>query len=220
MIIANIKRKHIKTLCYLFGIVSIFPLTNVQAHPHSWIDLKTEIVGNETHIQGFKMSWTFDAMTSAYMLDGEDLSANNKSKTLKEIASSLMRNIYTEHYFTYFYDGGSIIESGFSDQGLLTHNRTQLTLEFYLPLLNPQEITNGSMKLFVYEAGYYTDMSWGNENDIQLSSELSKHCSLALILPNPTEEQFSYAMSLGANENPNYEQGKVFSQTVNIICNK
>jgi ABC-type uncharacterized transport system substrate-binding protein len=214
------RRQYIKFLCCLFSITLMLPLTYVQAHPHSWIDLKTEIVGNETQILGFNMSWTFDAMTSAYMLDGEDLSANNKSKTLAKIASSLMENINVEHYFTHFYDGETPIKHGFSEQGLLTHNKTKLTLDFYLPLSKPKEINNRSMTLFVFEAGYYVDMSWVSENDIQFSSELNKHCSLELILPNPTAEQFTYAMSLPVDADPSYELGQVFSQTVNIICNK
>lgn len=220
MISANIRRKNIKLVCYFFSIITLFPLGHVQAHPHSWIDLKTEIVGNETQILGFNMSWTFDAMTSAYMLDGEDLSAKNKSKTLAKIASSLMSNIRIEHYFTHFYDGETSIKLAFSDHGVLTKNKTKLTLDFYLPISKPKEINNRLMTLFVFEAGYYVDMSWENENDVQLSSELSKHCSLELILPNPTAKQFTYAMSLPADANASYELGKVFSQTVNIVCNK
>ena len=220
MMNANIKCKSIKYACYFWGMLSLLPWNFVQAHPHSWIDLKTEIVGNGTHIQGFKMSWTFDAMTSAYMLDGEDLSPKNKSKTLENITSYLMENIKTEHYFTHFYEGENLVESGFSEQGVSIHDKTQLTLEFFLPLLTPKKITERPMRLFVYEASYYTNMSWVHENDVQLSSELNKHCSLTLIQPTPTEEQSSYATSLAANETPKYEQGKIFSQSINIICNK
>ena len=214
------RRRHMRFLCCLLSIISVFPFMHAQAHPHSWIDLKTQIVGNETQILGFKMSWTFDAMTSAYMLDGQDLSAKNKSKTLAKMASSLMVNINTEHYFTHFYDGDTSIKYARSDQGVLTQYKTKLTLDFYLPLLKPKEINNRSMTLFVFEAGYYVDMSWKSENDVQLSPELSKHCSIELILPNPTAQQFTYAMSLPADANPNYDLGRVFSQTVNIICNK
>jgi len=218
MVSLSSQRKYLKHVCRYLILLGTFFCTHSYAHPHSWIDLKTEIVGNETHIQGFKMSWTFDAMTSVYMLDGEDLSPENKAKTFADMAAYLMKNIDTEQYFTYFYTGDQVIKNGFSDQGVVTQNNLQITLEFYLPLFTPQEMGNNTMKLFVYEAGYYTDMSWENENDVQLSSELSKHCSLTLIQPNPTEEQFVYATSLGADENPNYEQGKVFSQSAEIIC--
>ncbi|MCG9596266.1 DUF1007 family protein [Vibrio sp. Isolate25] len=32
----------------------------LQAHPNSWLDLKTHIEGQESMITGFEMEWTFD----------------------------------------------------------------------------------------------------------------------------------------------------------------
>ena len=214
------KRRYINIMLYFFSVMSILPLTHVQAHPHSWVDLKTDIVGNKTHILGFNMSWTFDAMTSAYMLDGEDLSAKNKARTLAKMTETLLENIHTERYFTHFYDGDTRIDNALAGKATLTQSKIKLTLHFYLPLLKPKVITPTPMTLLVFESGYYVDMSWESANDIQLSPELSQRCSLALILPTPTEEQSSYAMSLSADESPNYEQGKVFSQMVKITCHK
>lgn len=45
--------------------------------------MKTYIQGRDGMITGFKMEWTFDPMTSAYMLDGEDMSPNYAQKTLR-----------------------------------------------------------------------------------------------------------------------------------------
>jgi len=96
----------LKKSCLLFILIALFyPTSSVQAHPHSWIDLKTTIIGTDTHITGFNMSWSFDAITSMYMLDGEALTDENRASTLKKLSSSVMKNINLEHYFTYFYDG-------------------------------------------------------------------------------------------------------------------
>ncbi|GAL10257.1 hypothetical protein JCM19233_1234 [Vibrio astriarenae] len=38
---------------------------HVHAHPHSWIELKTVIEGEDGVINGLTMEWSFDAMTSA-----------------------------------------------------------------------------------------------------------------------------------------------------------
>jgi len=159
-------------------------------------------------------------MTSAYMLDGEDLSAANKSKTLNKIAKSVMGNLNVEHYFSYFYDGNTPIKYAFSNQAELKQNKTKLTLVFFLPLSKPKEIENKSFKLLVFEPSYYVDMSWENKSDIQLSPELAQHCSLALIQPNPTSEQMTYAMSLGVEEKGDDALGQLFTQTVNIQCHQ
>lgn len=198
-------------VCFLTPTVSI-------AHPHSWVDLKTEIVGNNTQINGFKMSWTFDAMTSAYMLDGEDLSVDNKAKTLQKLANSIMKNINLEHYFTYLYDDETPVKYSFSNQGELTQNRTKLTLDFYLPLSETKDIKGHTLKLLIFEPSYYVDMSWVKKSDISFSADFSKQCALQLVEPKPTTQQISYAMSLPADADPDNELGQLFTQAVFITC--
>lgn len=207
-----------KFLRYLLIIALAYPPINAQAHPHSWVSLKTKIEGNENIISGFTMSWTFDSITSAYMLDGEDLSAENKSKTLAKIKDSVMENINLEHYFTYFYDGKEPIKYAFSNKGSLTQHGSKLTLDFFVPLSKPKTISNRPFKLAIFEPSYYVDMSWDSKNDIELSSALKASCSFDLIEPNPSPEQVTYAMSLGVDEDPDDALGQLFTQTVIINC--
>ncbi|SMY36272.1 hypothetical protein PMAL9190_02298 [Photobacterium malacitanum] len=208
-------------LCsFMLSIAALSPITS-QAHPHSWIDMKTYIEGNNNQITGFKMVWTFDAMTTAYMLDGEDMSPKNKQKTLKNIAASVMENMKNEHYFTYFYDNETPIKYHIPAGGELIKPRAKATLTFELPLAKPKTVTKDSLKLLIFEPSYYVDMSWGNKSDIVLSPELAKTCSFKLIEPHPTPEQVTYAMSIPADESPDPDDklGQVFTQTVKLYCN-
>ncbi|RBW47226.1 DUF1007 domain-containing protein [Psychromonas sp. B3M02] len=208
-----------KLLPFIFILSLLMPI-GAQAHPHSWINMKTKIEGNEEQITGLTMSWTFDSLTSAYMLDGENLSAENKAATFKKLKDSVMENINVEHYFTYFYDGETPIKYAFSNQGTLTQNGPKLTLDFYVPLSKPKAISDRPLKLAIFEPSYYVDMSWDSKNDIELSSALSKRCSFELIPPNPTPEQVTYAMSLSVDQDPDNALGQLFTQTVIINCLK
>jgi len=210
-------KKNVKNLCFIIIINFTMPI-NVQAHPHSWINLKTKIEGKGNQILGLTMSWTFDSITSAYMLDGEDLSAKNKSKTLTKVKDSVMENINAEHYFTYFYDDNAPIKYAFSNQGTLTQNKSKLTLHFFIPLSEPKRITSRPLTLSVFEPSYYVDMSWDSKKDIELSPELNPSCSFKLLPPNPTPEQVTYAMSLGVDEDPDDALGQLFTQKVIIDC--
>ncbi|SUB15492.1 ABC-type uncharacterized transport system, periplasmic component [Pantoea agglomerans] len=40
----------------------------VMAHPHSFIDMKTELVAQDDTFTGLKMTWTMDEITSADLL--------------------------------------------------------------------------------------------------------------------------------------------------------
>jgi len=201
-------------------MLSVVVSFSSQAHPHSWIDLKTEIEGNENQITGFKMSWTFDAMTSAYMLDGEDLSANNRDKTMQKIADSVVDNMLGDHYFTYFYDGDVPIKYSLARDSALTQHRSKLTLNFYLPLSKPKKLDGHPLKLLIFEPSYYVDMSWQKKTDVKLAAALAKNCALELINPHPTPEQVTYAMSLPIDADPDNALGQLFTQVVMIRCSE
>ncbi len=199
-------------------LISFLPATALHAHPHSWLDVKTTIEGKDNHITGFSMSWTFDAMTSFYMLDGQDLSEKNKAQTFKNITLEIMDNLVLEHYFTYFYDGETVIPYLPTDEGLLTQQENRLKLEFYIPLGEPKKLSNNPLKLQVYESTNYLDMRWNGAGDVQLSPELKKQCVLNLLEPSPTPQQVGYAMSLGQDETPDYPLGELFTQSLMVQC--
>ena len=203
--------------CFILSIAALLPITS-QAHPHSWISMKTYIEGNSTQITGFKMVWTFDAMTTAYMLDGENMSPEHKEQTLKDTAQSVMENMKNAHYFTYFYDNETPIKYHIPASGELVKPRAKATLTFELPLAKPKTITKDSLKLLIFEPSYYVDMSWDNKSDIILSPELAKTCRFTLVEPNPTPEQVTFAMSIPADADPDNQLGQVFTQSVKLHC--
>ena len=135
------------------------------------------------------MVWTFYADNR--MLDGEDMSPESKTETLARVGDSVMKNMMSEHYFTYFYNGQEPIKYKIATDGVLTKERAKATLTFELPLSKPQPITK-DLRLLIFEPSYYVDMSWKAKNDIILSPELNKVCTFDL-LNNPSPEQMLYA---------------------------
>ncbi|WP_249199376.1 DUF1007 family protein [Photobacterium sp. GJ3] len=202
--------------CLLALAVLVAPA--VQAHPHSFADMKTFIQGKNDEITGFRMEWTFDAMTSAYMLDGEDTSPENLQQTFRKMAASMLENIQGDQYFTHFYDGDQPLQFKPAHGGQLTRDRAKLVLSFVLPLSHPKPLTQETLRLFVFEPSFYLGMTWDAAEDVVLSDELARDCRVALIEPDPTPEQVSYAMSLPADANPDNTLGKLFTQTVQIHC--
>lgn len=198
-------------MCSLLSAVS-------HAHPHSWVDITTEIQGDASQITGFKMRWTFDAMTSAYMLDGEDLSAENKENTLQQLADSIMHNMMAGHYLTYFYEGDTPIKYAMAQNGVLTQESIKATLTFDLPLAKPKILSDKPLKLLIYDPSYYVDMSWPSKSDIQLSPELAKRCELTLTAATPTSEQIAYVMALPVDATRDNALGELFTQAVTINC--
>jgi len=203
---------------FIILLSALFMPSNSYAHPHSWIEMKTQIEGNINEITGFKMEWSFDAMTSAYMLDGYDLSPEKKAQSFQEIADFVLNNMLADHYFTFFYDGEEPIRYETGKNARLTQNRAKLTLSFDLPLAKPQPAIGSSLRLLIFEPSYYVDMLWKQKSDISLSPELQNSCSIKLKEPNPTTKQINYAISLSMDADPDNALGQLFSQTIKLHC--
>ncbi|WP_354007617.1 DUF1007 family protein [Endozoicomonas lisbonensis] len=188
------------------------------AHPHSWVDMKTHIEGKEGVITGFQMEWTFDAMSSAFMLEGEKKSPQELQKALEELVASVMENIKKEHYFTHFLDGDRTIGLSTATDAKFHRNRARLVLTFNLPLLKPEPLKKDSLKLQIFEPTHYTDMSWPAKSSVSLSDELAKQCELELVPPNPTPQQMSYALTLSEDADPDNTLGQIFTQSIRFHC--
>lgn len=192
----------------------------VFAHPHSWITTMVDVKGDDSTITGFHMRWEFDAMTSAYTLDGEDTSEEALPETLKTLANDSIQNMLPEHYFTYFYSNDEPVRYLEVDNANYTLDKGKLTLSFDLDLEKPQPIQGADLKLLIFEPSYYIDMSWQSKDDIKLSDALAKNCQVTIIEPTPTPEQMSYAMALPADADPDNALGQLFTQTATFECNK
>lgn len=190
----------------------------LHAHPHSWIEMKTHIEGENGVITGLSMEWSFDAMTSMYMLDGEDLAADSEQETFEKLAASVIENMMYEHYFTYFYDEETPIKYSVAKNAKFERDKAKLVMTFDLPLSKPKAVTRDSLRLLIFDPSYFVDMSWNSKSDVSLSTELERQCELKLVEPNPTPEQMSYAMSLSVDADPDNTLGQLFTQTIKLNC--
>ncbi|MFA0055208.1 DUF1007 family protein [Vibrio echinoideorum] len=208
--------RSIKRLPLWLALLSFAP--TLQAHPHSWVEMKTHIEGENGMITGLSMEWSFDAMTSMYMLDGENVSPGKEVETFKNLAASVIENMMYEHYFTYFYDGEEPIKYQVAEHAKFKRDKAKMVLTFELPLSKPKSVTRGSLRMLIFDPSYFVDMSWISNGDVTLSPELARQCQLEIVEPNPTPEQMSYAMSLPVDTDPDNTLGQLFTQSVELHC--
>ena len=180
--------------------------------------MKTYIEGNKHSLTGFKMVWTFDPMTTAYLFDGEDMSPSHREKTLNKLALSVVNNMLSTHYFTYFYDKDTPIRYQKVTTGTLTSKAGKATLIFHLGLVKPYPLNGHKLQLKIFDPTYYVDMSWKSRKDIIFSEALQSRCSGQLVEPHPTPAQVSYALSIPADADPDDTLGQLFTQTLELQC--
>ncbi len=116
------------------------------AHPHSFIDMKTEIISRDNHLSGFKMTWTMDEITSADVFY-DDANAKPDSVAWKKLAAQVMANVLGQHYFTEVYRDGQRVK--FEDMPAEYHlyrNGQKAVLMFVLPLAHPPLLAGGPIQ--------------------------------------------------------------------------
>jgi ABC-type uncharacterized transport system substrate-binding protein len=190
------------------------------SHPHAWVDTQTYIESNDTHITVLHMTWAFDAETSNYMLQGEDVSPANINETLHALAASVVGNMYNEHYFTYLYDGNTPVRYKEARYAQFVKDKDKLVLTFEIPLSDPIAFKGKNLKLYIYDETYFVDMSWLNKQDVKLSDQLTSQCTGEIIAPKASDEQRAYTLSLASDVAPDNRLGQLFSQKYQLNCKK
>ncbi|MDP8033717.1 DUF1007 family protein [Pasteurella atlantica] len=201
-----------------FSLISII----CSAHPHSWIDMKNNVLIEEGKLIGFQMEWTLDEMASSSLIYEMKVS-ENKLETRKEITKDMQNTAISNHYFSYLYDeNNQPIKYTTKPKNTyfeIKNNQVIFHITFYLT--NPQEVKNRRFKLFTYEPSYYISMNYEDSNALLLS-DVDRLCKLELKEPQINADLKEYASNLDKSDNPdeNLSLGAQFAQEVAIVCKK
>ncbi|WP_419715580.1 DUF1007 family protein [Dickeya chrysanthemi] len=190
------------------------------AHPHSFIDMTTTVEGKDDLITGLRMSWTMDPITSADLLYDAGNAAKD-SEVWKKLAAEVMANVLGQHYFTDIYRNGKPVKyQSLPTEYHLSRSGNKAVLEFVLPLAHPQRLAGAPLLISTYDPTYFVDMSYKDDNAIQIGAALAARCKATLVTPKPDASLQSYALSLDKNAKPSKDRelGKQFAQQVTLQC--
>jgi len=196
----------------------VFLPTASFAHPHAWVDTSTYINSDQTHLTSMQMTWAFDAETSQYMLQGEDVSPDKIAQTLNALAQSVVANMYNEHYFTYLYDDKTPIRFKTARYPSMVQDQDKLVLSFEIPLSKPIAFKGKKIKLVIYDPTYFVDMSWIDKGQIQVSEQVQSQCTGILQESTVSDAQRAYTMTLASDVAPDTRLGEIFSQKYQLNC--
>ena len=137
------------------------PAAPALAHPHVWVTAKEKILfGPGGKIIGFRHTWTFDEMYSAFAVQG--LGKDGKPPTKEELAPLAKTNVESLEDFQYFTaakTGPKYYE--FGDAARITRWRPTpskiVTLRFTLPLKEPVSAKK-PFTFMVYDPTYFVDI--------------------------------------------------------------
>ncbi|MGO9400516.1 MAG: DUF1007 family protein [Xanthobacteraceae bacterium] len=147
--------------------------TDVQAHPHVWVTMTTELVyAPDGSVTAVRHAWTFDDMFSAFATQG--IAARTKGQftraELQPLAQVNIDSLKEYAYFTYAKIDGRTQKDAFSspvDYWLdYDPKGTVLTLHFTLPFKKPVKATRLSVE--IYDPEFFIDFGFADRNPVKL----------------------------------------------------
>ncbi|MEZ3499474.1 DUF1007 family protein [Pantoea sp. KPR_PJ] len=190
------------------------------AHPHSFIDMKTDLIANDDTFTGLKMRWTMDEITSADLLyDAGD--AKPGSEVWKKLAAEVMANVLGQHYFSEVWHNGQRVKFlNLPTEYHLSRSGNKAVLEFILPLAEPPTLGGQRFDILTFDPTYFVDMTYADAQALSLPEALRGRCALALHTPKPDDGLKQYALSLDKADAPpeQMDLGRQFAQQVTLTC--
>jgi ABC-type uncharacterized transport system substrate-binding protein len=147
--------------------------TDVQAHPHVWVTMTTELVyAPDGSVTAVRHAWTFDDMFSAFATQG--IAARTKGQftraELQPLAQVNIDSLKEYAYFTYAKIDGRTQKDAFSSPAdcWLDYDPkgTVLTLHFTLPFKKPVKATRLTVE--IYDPEFFIDFGFADRNPVKL----------------------------------------------------
>jgi ABC-type uncharacterized transport system substrate-binding protein len=196
--------------------------TDVQAHPHVWVTMTTELVyapdGSTTAV---RHAWTFDDMFSAFATQGLEQKTKGQftREELAPLAKVNVESLQEYAYFTYVKLNGKRQKDALSDpvDYYLQYDpqETVLTLHFTLPFKTPVKVK--ALDVEVYDPEFFIDFGFAEKDQVRLVNAPAQ-CSVSVAKPH--DDFFSAAVRLDKSMGweANAGLGANFANRISVNC--
>lgn len=208
--------------CILLVALTLLAITTqVNAHPHVWIDLRIKPVMNEQgELLGLEQAWRFDPFYSLVLIEELEKggSATKLDERYDQLAWEIVKNLNQVSFFT---QGRALQTPSQWDQvteSTLLKVGQRLELRFYLPLAKPLSLKTSTFSYQIYDPSYYIEMLHATELGLDKTA-LNPACQLQLEAASPSSSLIEQALALDKTataEDP--ELGKYFAERVTLDC--
>lgn len=205
---------------FLAALLSLAASSVVQAHPHVWVTMQTELVyAADGSITGIRHAWSFDDMFSTFATQG--LESKEKGKFTRDelapLAKVNVESLKEYDFFTYATaDGKKAALTDPAPDYWLDFKDQVLTLNFLLPFKTP--VKAKELKIEIYDPSVFVDFAFAKDKPVQLAG--APKCKLDVVLPREMTFAEGKALSqIPAEEkNTTMAWGAQFASKILVHC--
>ena len=204
----------------LASLLSLGASGLVQAHPHVWVTMQTELVyASDGSITGIRHAWSFDDMFSTFATQGLESKERGKftREELAPLAKVNVESLKEYDYFTYATADGKKAElTDPASDYWLDYKDQVLTLNFLLPFKAP--VKAKELKIEIYDPSVFVDFAFAKDKPVQLAG--APKCKLDVVLPR--EMTFAEGKALSQipadQKNTTMAWGAQFASKILVHC--
>ena len=207
-------------------VVGIGASVPAQAHPHVWIEMRSDVVFNDQGmIQGLNVTWTFDDGYTQMALDGLDTNGDGvySQSEIEPLTKENINSLKDYGFFTALrFNGEKQDIAEVTEYGQIWSN-DKLQLHFQVPLKTPLVPTKGEFVAKVYDPDFFIAIDFVKDEPVTVIGNMPQSCRL-VVKPVPTDAEIEETRTMlstkGADWKPenNEDFGALFAQPVTIAC--
>jgi ABC-type uncharacterized transport system substrate-binding protein len=208
-----------RLLVAVLAVVLASASGRTRAHPHVWIDLKSQIEFNsDGQVTGLQIHWAFDEFYSAFVIRDSGGTEAIDQEMLTRIGRQNIANLREFGYFTEFLVDGEIQNFAAPKSFEMRLHNGKLRLQFSVPLETPLFPDDHQINYAVFDPSYFIEILHVDGGYRLSPGSGSDGCETTLIKPNPTSEALNFAESLDRMESAPKSFGALFAERVHLEC--
>ncbi len=196
------------------------------AHPHVWIDMRSDVVINaQGLVSAVNVEWTFDDGYAQAALEGLDTNndGNYSQAELDPLTKENMESLKEYNYFVTPRVDGEKAEIGPITEYGQVYTNSRLALHFVVPLKTPVDPVKHDFYYKIYDPDFFIAMDYVADTPVTVVGNLPASCKLD-VKPIPSdadvEQTRSFLATKGKEWQPSTDEdfGGMFAQPVHLAC--
>jgi ABC-type uncharacterized transport system substrate-binding protein len=166
------------------GIVALGTGSAALAHPHVWIEARTDAVFDaEGRLEAVNVEWKFDEFYSTTAVEGLDKDGNGtyEPEELLPLARENLVSLREYRFFTQVKAGGKAVDYADVTEYGSFFKDGQLNLYFTLPMAKPVDPTTSQIEYSLYDPTFYIAVELAAKDPVELLGSPPAVCKAAVL---------------------------------------
>ena len=204
---------------FAFWYLSIGWTTLANAHPHMWVDLKSQIVlHDDGGPSAINQEWLFDDFFSTALIEEASLHPDGIEAGLRQEITEIMSNLQPYDYFTLVKRDGESLPLTWIGDATAEVRGNRVLMRFTVTIEGPIDLVTQKFSYAIFDPTYYIEMFHAEGQTIAFEGGTPAGCSTEIEQPNPSAEAIALSQSVSLDVNPDNTIGRLFAETVHVKC--